>query len=428
MVFRIGVCGAGGYASHFIPMFQAHPLVDEVTLAEPLEERRTAVAERHGLRRTFTSLDALLDSNCDAAAICTQRWLHGPQTVRALEAGKHVYAAVPAAVTLDELAEVVRAVERTRLTYMLGETSYYRPQTIYCRKRFAAGDFGRFVYGEGQYYHDMAHFYSPYSGANGPEWKRYASFPPMLYPTHSVSHVLSVTFRCMTAVSCFGFVDTHEDGIFREELSAWGNAFSNEMALFRTSDGGAARINELRRNGAGESRMSIIGTAAAYEEQPGSGVWSWLEAEGDIHGEGGEIDHDATGRLVKRRDQDLSHLRDTAGVVITEENLGQLPRALLGKTWPGVAAVHEIGRLPPEFLSVRSGHAGSHHFLVADFLDALATRKLAPNNVWLAARYNAPGIVAHESAKRGGELLPIPDFGTPPSDWMLLDPATALRE
>jgi len=29
-----------------------------------------------------------------------------------------------------------------------------------------------------------------------------------------------------------------------------------------------ARINEFRRTGAGESRMSIIGTEGAYEEQP----------------------------------------------------------------------------------------------------------------------------------------------------------------
>jgi hypothetical protein len=39
--------------------------------------------------------------------------------------------------------------------------------------------------------------------------------------------------------------------------------------------------------------------------------------------------------------------------------------------------------------------------------------KLPPNHVWAAARYCAPGIVAHESAKREGELMKVPDFGEP---------------
>ena len=39
--------------------------------------------------------------------------------------------------------------------YMLGETTYYRPQTMYCRRRAAAGDFGQFTFAEGQYLHDV---------------------------------------------------------------------------------------------------------------------------------------------------------------------------------------------------------------------------------------------------------------------------------
>jgi hypothetical protein len=31
-----------------------------------------------------------------------------------------------------------------------------------------------------------------------------------------------------------------------------------------------------------------------------------------------------------------------------------------------------------------------------------------------------PGIIAHESAMRDGESLPVPDFGEPPADWDML--------
>ena len=284
MGIKVGICGAaGGFSKSFIPLFQAHPGVDEVYLAELQADKLAEQAAMFKVEKTFSSLDELCRSDCDAIALYTQRWMHGPQAVQALKAGKHVYSAVPAAVTLEELDELVKTVEETGLIYMLAETSYYRAQTTFCREKFAAGDFGKFVYGEGQYHHDMAHFYRSYYRANGDEWKRFASFPPMLYPTHSTAFILGVTFRRMTDVTCFGYVDDDADGIFDPALSAWQNAFSNETALFKTSDGGSARVCEFRRTAPSMmDRMTITGTRGCYQEQPRengilSNVFTWLD-------------------------------------------------------------------------------------------------------------------------------------------------------
>ena len=427
MGIKIGLCGAGAFGSAFVPVFQRHPLVDEVYLAEVVPDRLATKAAELGVEKTFDSLDALCASDCDCIAIFTQRWKHGPQAVQALRAGKHVYSAVPAAVTLEELEELVKTVEETGLLYMLGETSYYRAQTTFCRKKFAEGGFGKFVYGEGQYHHDMAHFYSAYLRSGGEEWKRLASFPPMLYPTHSVAFILGATFSRMTDVCCFGFVDEHPDGIFDPELSQWGNVFSNQSALFRTADGGMARVNEFRRIGAGHGRMTLMGTLGAYEEQQGPGalhalsaIYSWLEFPDDYITDG-SVRFAEANRLVPFKKQDVSHICLFDGVKVTEENLGDLPRDYLGKEFLGISAAQPWRQLPVEFAGVHNGHQGVHVFLANDFVRSIAEGKLAPNHVWLAARYNAPGIVAHESAKRGGELLKIPDFGMPPADWPTLD-------
>lgn len=222
MGLKIGVCGGGSFASSFIPLFQAHPLVDEVCLAETLPDRRAQQAARFGIARTYASLDELCQSEVDAIAIFTQRWLHGSQAIQALRAGKHVYSAVPAGVTVEEISALIEAVRSTGQTYMLGETSYYYPCTLYCRDRFAKGDFGRFVYGEAEYLHDMSHgFYEAYQHSGGDRWKSHASFPPMLYPSHSVSMIASVTGAHLTSVSCLGYIDDHPDGVFRAELSLW---------------------------------------------------------------------------------------------------------------------------------------------------------------------------------------------------------------
>ncbi len=448
MQLKIGVCGISEFGQKFTPLFKAHPMVSEVAIADLRTEVLAEVAKENRIERTYSSFEELVQSDVDAIALFTQRWSHAPMAIQALKAGKHVYSAVPAAATLEELEELVKTVEETGLTYILGETSYYRPPNIYCRKRFAKGDFGKFVYGEGHYYHDMSHFYAPYYKANGDEWKRCASFPPMLYPTHSVCHVLGVTFSRMTSVSSLGFADDHPDGIFDRDLSLWGNIFSNETALFRTADGGMARVNEFRRSGAGESRQTIIGTMAAYQEQPGTaslqdlhkamtedieirgtiteGIWAQMTevAENPVDG---IFDYEK--KYSERSKERLPHLHPAGkGVVITEENRGNLPREYIGKVHLGASLEHDVERLPKEFVGLENKHAGSHQFLVQDFLDAIEREMLPPNHVWQAARYNAPGIVAHESSKKEGERLPIPDFGKPPADAKCIVPLHNLRD
>ncbi len=400
--FKLGICGAGLFASRFIPLFQAHPLVDEVVLADVEIERARKMAAEFGVSRVYGSLDELCETDVDAIAIFTQRQLHGPQVVQVLDSRKHVYSAVPIAQTLDEIRDIVDKVEEKRLIYMTGETSYYYPSAIYCRDRYRRGDFGRFVYGEGQYLHDMSHFYESFRRSGGPEWKRVAGLPPMHYPTHSVSMVLSVTGARAVQVSCLGVRDDHEDGIFKKGGNLWDNPFSNETALMRTSDGGMLRINELRRvgwNGNASVLMSLYGTQSCFEEQANGQVWVTLERD--------EME-DLTEMLAC--DEIGTRSREP-----TAEPVG--PDEFHG----GLSRVHPVERLPKEFAGLSSGHLGSHQFLVDDFAKAVASGKLPPNHVWAAARYCAPGLVAHQSALLGGQLLDIPDFGDPPDGWEVLD-------
>ncbi len=68
--------------------------------------------------------------------------------------------------------------------------------------RYNQGDFGHIVYGEGEYYHDYIHgFYDVMKWRHGKEWEKYYGVPPMFYPTHSTSMIVSVTGRACDA--CF---------------------------------------------------------------------------------------------------------------------------------------------------------------------------------------------------------------------------------
>ena len=77
-------------------------------------------------------------------------------------------------------------------------------------------------------------------------------------------------------------------------------------------------------------------------------------------------------------------------------------------------------RLPDTFAPIHTGHAGTHKFMVDDFCQAYMTGKLSPTNAWQAARYNIPGLTAHESAMNGGAAMDVYDCGDPPPHWDIL--------
>ena len=392
MGLKIGICGTGAFARNFIPLFKVHPLVDEVILCDLDAEKLKEKSESFDIPKTCPSLDELCQTDVDAVAIFTQNWLHGPQAVQVLRSGKHCYSAVPSAVSMEEITNLVQAVEETGNIYMVGETSYYYPCAIYCRKRFESGDFGRIVYGEGEYYHDWDHgLYDVAKWRGGDKWLETAGLPPMWYPTHSVSMIVSVTGAYATHVSCHGFVDDEEE-IYGPGVNIADNRFSNETALFKMSDGSMMRINEFRRVGhPGTVGLSLYGTEASYEEQANAKAW-----------------------ITKNRDEteDLSDLLSPVGVGVSGKDLGEMAAVTADDgTHLGASRVHDVARLPKEYIGQPNGHLGSHQFLMDDFITACAEKLQPPNNVWQAARYLVPGLIAHESSVRGGELLEVPDFG-----------------
>ncbi len=125
------------------------------------------------------------------------------------------------------------------------------------------------------------------------------------------------------------------------------NPFGTEIALFRTSEGGM-------------SRMAV----------------SW-----DSPGYSGEM-----GRI---RGQKGSYYGKYEGL---EKKLPDLKRPPLP---PGVAA---------------GGHGGSHGYLMNEFVTAILENRKPLVDVAQALNMTVAGIIAHESAMKGGELLKIPQF------------------
>ncbi|EWS80289.1 oxidoreductase [Brachybacterium phenoliresistens] len=399
MSFSLGIIGIGQFGTHFAELFSAHPDIDAVYAVDSVPERIDAL-EARGLTFAgrFETVEELLASDVDAVAIFTQRWTHGRIAIQALQAGKHVYSAVPMAIEEEEIRGICAEVERTGLVYMMGETSQYNAAVVLARRLHREKVFGEVFYAEGDYVHDMdLGFYDAYKYSGGEAWKSTASYPPMLYPTHAVGGVLGVLEdRHAVSVSCIGRPDTRGDGVFDKEVSMFGNDVSNAFALFEMDNGGAFRTNELRRVGypshKRESRFRFFGEESSFEETIDVTYW-----------------HD------KRDVLEVTELIRTEGTMsLDDPRLADVSPTLRDAFVAGAARSHHQARLPQEFQGMPNGHEGAHHFLVDDFARAVSARTQPVVNAWRAARYTLPGIIAHRSMQENGARLEIPDLGDCP--------------
>lgn len=403
---KIGICGSGQFAGSFAKLWKLHPDVDAVYATDVIPDRAADLVDRLELAGTYPDYAAMLASDdIDAVAVLTQRWTHYDLVMQGLEAGKHVYCAVPMGISVQEISDIIAKVTETGLTYMMGETSYYNPAVIWAREAIERGELGRVFYSEGDYVHDMDHgFYAAYQYSGGEDWKSTASYPPMLYPTHAVGGVLGAVPSYATSVSCIGIVDDRGDGVFDADVSLWGNEFSNMSGLFHLADGGVMRTNEFRRvghyGGVHESRFRFYGTDAVMEQES----------------KGAHYTDRASGRYHDISDLLVTSTKQLGGGAPGEAaEVEGIDPALLESFQSGTSKMHDRSRLPREYEGAPNGHEGSHHFLADDFVQAVKTGQPPPVNAWVAARFTLPGIVAMDSAKADGARLDIPDFGNAPA-------------
>ncbi len=330
---RVGIAGYGvcGFGAAF--HFQDHPNVTVAAVADLHPDKRA------GLARACRCANAY--SSCEAIFIATDAPSHAQLAIAALKAGKHVASAVPAVFgsleDADELFEVATTADRS---YMMFETSYFHDDLYKMRELFNAGELGRVVYAEGEYWH---YFRTPMAAHEA--WR--TGLPPQWYPTHSNAYYVGVTGGSFTEVSCMGVPSPVVH--LKPENNRYGNPFGTEIALFRTSEGGTARM----------------------------GV-SW-----DTPGVGGEM-----GRI--RTD------RGTFYGKFQSEGQDYAPNAISRPPLPpGVDA---------------GAHGGSHGYLMSEFVEAILLDRTPLIDVAQSLNMTVSGIVAHQSALRDGELLQIPQY------------------
>jgi predicted dehydrogenase len=354
---RIGIVG-GGFGADFQWHLDPNAVVAAVCDIRPDRLKRLSQVYRCGA--AYKDFRALLrHPELDAVGVFTPAPLHFWMATEAMKAGKHVISAVPAGMSLEEIERLIECVKSTGRKYMMAETSYYRPEILTAMDWAREGRFGAIFYSEAEYHHE---------GLDGlmfddrglPTWRH--GYPPMLYPTHCTGMVVPVTGERLVEVQAVGWGDGHEILVTNQ----YKNPFWNATGLFKTSGGHCSRISVFWHVAAGGTeRAQFYGDRLSYlMERPEGSPNTVIRIDGKV-------------QIEAFRQPD------------------------------------HFERLP-EPMRVKTGHGNSHTFLTHEFITAIVEDRQPSVNVWEAAAYTVPGIIAHESALRGGACLKIPDYGTAP--------------
>lgn len=341
---KVGIAGYGVCKFGASFGFQNHPNVEVVAATDLNPDACAELAKVTGAKKTYASCEEMYakDREIEAVFIATDAPSHAKLCIEGMKRGLHVASAVPAVFGEEQLEladELLATVKKTGLVYALFETTAFRPQCYAMREIYKAGGFGKMIYTEGEYYHYMDKHIGSYNG-----WR--VGLPPQYYPTHSNGFYTCVTGGSFTSVSCLAIPSLLPDN--QPGKNRYNNPFASEIALFRTSEGGMAR-------------MAV----------------SW-----DMPGAGGE-----KGRVYGQKGSFEARYSGQADISKVAQEKPPLP--------PGVPA---------------GGHGGSHGYLSDDFIRAILLKQKPVCDVACALNTTVSGIYAHMSAMKDGETLKIPQY------------------
>ncbi|MCE9556182.1 MAG: Gfo/Idh/MocA family oxidoreductase [Planctomycetes bacterium] len=359
-----------GFGAEFIPIYQRHPQANMYAICQRGEQKLREIGNAFKIEKRYTKYeDVLKDPQVDFVHINSPIPDHGPMSIAALKAGKHVMCTVPMATTIDDCRQIVELVEKTGLRYMMAETVVYAREYLFVKELYERGDLGKIQFIQASHQQDM----------DG--WPNYwPGLPPMYYATHCVGPVLALTDAEAEYVSCFG------SGTIREDLiGKYNSPFAVESCHIKLANSDVtARIIRSLFDTARQYRESIdvYGSKQAFE-------WPLIEGEEPVLHTAKKPEHEIPQRVK------------------VPDYASRLPEPIRPFTTQGVYDMAEHTHLS---FTQGGGHGGSHPHLAHEFVSALIEDRQPYPNAVESANWTCVGLCAHESALKGGEIVRLPDF------------------
>jgi UDP-N-acetylglucosamine 3-dehydrogenase len=143
---RIGVIGLGWFGEIHCEAIAGIPNLELAALCTRRPDRLSEMAEKFGVRKTFTDYrEMLADKDIDAVSIVTMWDQHTGPAVAALQAGKHVFLEKPMASTIADCKLIMAAASASSGILQIGHICRFNPRYRMAKQAIDEGRIGKIV-------------------------------------------------------------------------------------------------------------------------------------------------------------------------------------------------------------------------------------------------------------------------------------------
>lgn len=352
---RLGIWGLGRGMSFFSTCKFLN--IDVVAGCDFNEHMRANFLAHNPGAFVTADADEFLKQDFDAVLVATFCPTHADDTIKCLQAGKHVLSEVTSFFTMAEGVKLVEEVEKRKLVYNLAENYPFTAANMWLANRWKEGLFGDLMYAEYEYVHECRSLAYTYIDGNPVQpghtvhhWRSWLNYH--YYCTHSLGPAMVITNTRPVRVEAFP-VDNQLPGY----LGVKGRSSLGTMtpSLIRMNNGGVVR-NLMGSTTNDSHAQRIWGTLGAYE-----------------------IGHD--------------------GVRLRLGGSGGSPMMNITPKWEGLGE-----------LAAGTGHGGGDFWTLYYFAREILTGEKGPFDIYGAADVTIPGILACRSSYEDGKPYDVPDF------------------
>ncbi|MGI5818054.1 MAG: Gfo/Idh/MocA family protein [Armatimonadota bacterium] len=140
-MLKVAICGAGGLGTRHAENFRAIPETEVTLVYDVVEDAAAELAGKVGARVASEEAEVFGD-DVDVLVVATPTPVHAYYTVKAAEAGKHVFCEKPMCRTVEQGEEMLEAVRDAGITFMVGHVVRFFPQYARANALIAAGEIG----------------------------------------------------------------------------------------------------------------------------------------------------------------------------------------------------------------------------------------------------------------------------------------------
>ncbi len=149
---KVAVVGCGSISHSHFAAYKKRDDVELVACVDIKVDRAKSCAEKYGVPNYYKSTKEMLKScNVDVVDVCTWPAAHGPVTIEAANAGKHVICEKPTAHNLKDALKMREAVLKNNVIFQLAVPLRYQKKAVYVRELVDRGAFGDVFYGRTAY-------------------------------------------------------------------------------------------------------------------------------------------------------------------------------------------------------------------------------------------------------------------------------------